>query len=272
MTAHQIFDQIKKKRSFLCIGLDTDLKKIPHHLLKEEDPIFEFNREIIEATNDITIAYKPNLAFYEAQGAEGWKSLEKTVDHIKTRYPEIFLIADAKRGDIGNTSGMYAEAFFTRMNFDAVTVAPYMGKDSVSPFLQISDKWIILLAVTSNAGASDFQFIKENRNGDELYKRVIKTAKEWGNVNNMMFVVGATKAELLADIRKLIPDHFLLIPGIGAQGGSLEEVVKFGMNQQCGLIVNSSRSIIYADNSDEFAAAAREQAKIVQAEMSILLS
>ncbi len=271
MTANQIFEQIKKKRSFLCIGLDTDLSKIPPHLLKDEDPIFEFNKAIIEATNDIAIAYKPNLAFYERLGSDGWKSLEKIVDFIKSKHNEIFLIADAKRGDIGNTSGMYAKAFFERMNFDAVTVAPYMGKDSVSPFLQFKDKWIILLAATSNPGASDFQFIKDNID-EALYKRVIRTSSMWGNINNIMYVVGATKAELLADIRKIIPHHFLLIPGIGAQGGSLKEVVKYGMNEQCGLIVNSSRSIIYASNSENFADAAREQARIIQSEMEISLT
>jgi orotidine-5'-phosphate decarboxylase len=247
------------------------LSKIPPHLLKDEDPIFEFNKAIIEATNDIAIAYKPNLAFYERLGSDGWKSLEKIVDFIKSKHNEIFLIADAKRGDIGNTSGMYAKAFFERMNFDAVTVAPYMGKDSVSPFLQFKDKWIILLAATSNPGASDFQFIKDNID-EALYKRVIRTSSMWGNINNIMYVVGATKAELLADIRKIIPHHFLLIPGIGAQGGSLKEVVKYGMNEQCGLIVNSSRSIIYASNSENFADAAREQARIIQSEMEISLT
>ncbi|MFC2097423.1 orotidine-5'-phosphate decarboxylase [Bacteroidota bacterium] len=266
MTSKQIFEQIKKKRSFLCIGLDTDIEKIPDYLLDKEDPVFEFNKSIIDATNDIVIAYKPNLAFYECRGSDGWRSLEKTENYLKSTYPEIFLIADAKRGDIGNTSNMYARAFFEKMSFNAVTVAPYMGEDSVKPFLQFKNKWVILLALTSNKGASDFQFIKENN--EELYKKVLKISKNWGNIDNMMFVVGATKANMLADIRKIIPDHFLLIPGIGAQGGSLEEVVKNGMNKHCGLLVNSSRSIIYADNTKKFASIARDKAIELQTEMS----
>lgn len=270
MTAKQIFEQIKKKRSFLCIGLDTDLKKIPSFLLENEDPVFEFNRLIIEATHDITIAYKPNVAFYESQAYKGWISLEKTADYIKSNYPEIFLIADAKRGDIGNTSDLYARSFFEKMNFDAVTVAPYMGHDSVDPFLKYKDKWVILLALTSNTGAGDFQFITDENN-EELYKKVLKKASRWGDLNKIMFVVGATKAPMLEEIREITPDHFLLIPGIGAQGGSLNDVVKYGKNKQCGLIVNSSRSIIYADSSENFASAARKEALILQKQMSAYL-
>jgi len=271
MNTIQIFEQIKKKRSFLCVGLDTDLNKIPPHLLKSEDPIYDFNREIVDATQDISIAYKPNLAFYESQGAAGWNSLEKTVDYIKRNYPDIFLIADAKRGDIGNTSGMYAKAFFENMDFDAITISPYMGKDSVSQFLNYKDKWVILLAVTSNPSATDFQFISNTDSGEELFKSVVKAGNNWGSANNIMFVIGATRAEMLKEIRAIAPDSFLLIPGIGAQGGSLESVVRYGMNKQCGLIVNSSRSIIYASNDEDFALAARKQAMIIQEEMSAFL-
>jgi len=270
MTAQQIFEQIKKKRSFLCIGLDTDLKKIPSFLLKNDDPIFEFNKLIIESTHDLCIAYKPNIAFYESQGYKGWISLEKTVEYIKSNYPEIFLIADAKRGDIGNTSDLYARSFFEEMDFDAITIAPYMGQDSVEPFLKYKDKWVILLALTSNSGAEDFQFITDEKN-EELYKKVLRTASGWADINKIMFVVGATKAKMLQDIRKITPDNFLLIPGIGAQGGDLNDVVKYGKNKQCGLIVNSSRSIIYADSSENFAYAAREEALKLQKQMSAYL-
>jgi orotidine-5'-phosphate decarboxylase len=271
MDSKQLFENIKRKKSFLCIGLDTDITKIPRIVLDAEYPLFEFNKRIIDATADLTIAYKPNIAFYESLGAAGWVNLELTANYIRDRHPDIFLIADAKRGDIGNTSKMYAKAFFEKSDFHSVTVSPYMGEDSVTPFLSYSGKWIILLALTSNTGASDFQLLKEERSGKRIFEKVIETSSKWGNINNMMYVVGATKAEMLADIRKIIPHHFLLIPGVGAQGGSLEEVVKYGMNKQCGLIVNSSRAIIYADCTDRFASVAREQALIVQQEMSELL-
>ncbi|MDG5799077.1 orotidine-5'-phosphate decarboxylase [Marinilabiliaceae bacterium ANBcel2] len=269
MTSNELFEQIKKKESFLCIGLDTDIRKIPQSLLDTTDPVFNFNKEIIDATHDLTIAYKPNLAFYESLGVNGWNSLEKTVNYIRYNHPEIFIIADAKRGDIGNTSNLYARAFFDAMNFDAVTVAPYMGEDSVKPFLTYIDKWVILLALTSNKGASDFQYMSENE--EKLYERVIKKSSNWGNCENIMYVVGATKATMLADIRKIIPEHFLLVPGIGAQGGSLEEVAKNGMNRKCGLLVNSSREIIYAGSDNDFAKKARESAINRQKEMAMLL-
>ncbi len=264
MTREELFQNIKKKKSFLCIGLDTDLKKIPRHLHKYSDPIFEFNKQIIDATHDLCVAYKPNTAFYESIGSAGWEALEKTADYLK-QFKDIFTIADAKRGDIGNTSNMYAQAFFGSMDFDAITVAPYMGEDSVAPFLKYDGKWVILLALTSNKGANDFQ--TEN----ELYKTVLKKSQQWGNANNMMYVVGATKAEMLADIRKIIPAHFLLVPGVGAQGGSLQEVVKYGMNKECGLLVNSSRNIIYASDKEDFAICAREEAVKIQMEMENLL-
>jgi len=269
MDYQALFQQIKLKKSFLCVGLDTDMKKIPQHLLKEEDPIFEFNKQIVDATADVTVAYKPNIAFYECLGAQGWISLQKTVDYIKSTYPEIFLIADAKRGDIGNTSKMYAGAFLENMAFDSITVAPYMGEDSVTPFLEYEGKWVILLALTSNKGAFDLQFFKE---GDtHLFERVLEKSQQWGNKENMMYVVGATKAEMLADIRKIVPNHFLLVPGVGAQGGSLQKVAQFGMNDHCGLLVNSSRGIIYADNSLDFAKVAKEKASELQKEMEELL-
>lgn len=271
MTSSAILEQIKLKKSFLCVGLDSDINKIPEFLLNEPDPVFEFNKKIIETTKDYSIAYKPNLAFYESRGKEGWESLEKTVNYIKTNYPELFVIADAKRGDIGNTSKMYAKAFLENMPFDAITVAPYMGSDSVTPFLSYPGKWVILLALTSNKGAFDFQFIEENTSGDKLFEKVLSTSKEWGTKENMMYVVGATKADMLAEIRKIIPDHFLLVPGIGAQGGSLEEVVKHGINSTCGLIVNASRSIIFADNTLEFTSKACEEAKKLQSQMELLL-
>lgn len=271
MNSAQLFEEIKKKRSFLCIGLDTDIQKIPKHLLDTSDPIFAFNKEIIDQTHDLAIAYKPNLAFYESLGAEGLVSLDKTVKYLRKICPEVFIIADAKRGDIGNTSNMYARTFFDHFDFDAVTVAPYMGEDSVKPFMTYLDKWVILLALTSNKGAFDFQFLKDEESGDMLYESVLKKSQTWGTTDNLMYVVGATKAENLADIRKIIPNHFLLVPGVGAQGGSLEEVAKYGMNDQCGLLVNSSRAIIYASSDEDFASEARVQAEAVQIEMEELL-
>lgn len=269
MNYQQLFDQIQKKRSFLCVGLDSDIKKIPAHLLNTEDPIFAFNKEIIDATAAYSVAFKPNLAFYESLGATGMLSFEKTIHYCHTHYPDIFLIADAKRGDIGNTSGLYARAFFENMNVDAVTVAPYMGEDSVTPFLAYRDKWVILLALTSNKGADDFQYFAQD--GKRLFEKVLEQSQQWADQNNMMYVVGATRAEMLLDIRKIVPNHFLLVPGVGAQGGSLSEVAKYGMNSHCGLLVNSSRNIIFADNSDKFAQAAAEEAAKMQAEMDYLL-
>ncbi|WP_068473856.1 orotidine-5'-phosphate decarboxylase [Saccharicrinis aurantiacus] len=269
MNSQELFENIKKKKSFLCVGLDTDIAKIPQHLKETTDPIFAFNKEIIDATQEFTVAYKPNLAFYESMGVEGWNSLDKTVKYIKNNYPEIFVIADAKRGDIGNTSNMYAKAFFDTMDFDSVTVAPYMGEDSVKPFMTYLDKWVILLALTSNKGAADFQYVTE---GDErLFEKVIKKSSEWGTEENLMYVVGATKAEKLQEIRNIIPNHFLLVPGVGAQGGSLKEVAENGLNSKCGLLVNSSRGIIYASNQEDFAVKAGEAAKEVQLEMADLL-
>lgn len=269
MLYQELFEQIKRKKSFLCVGLDSDIKKIPVHLLDAEDPVYEFNKAIIDATADITIAYKPNIAFYESRGVEGWESLGKTIEYIKTNYPEVLTIADAKRGDIGNTSEMYARAFLERMDFDSITVAPYMGEDSVTPFLKYEGKWVILLALTSNKGAYDFQFFEEN--GEKLYEKVLRKSQEWGNDRNMMYVVGATKAEMLEGIRKIVPNHFLLVPGVGAQGGSLEEVAKYGMNEHCGLIVNSSRGIIFADNTENFAVRARVEAIKLEQQMKDLL-
>lgn len=270
MTYDQLFEQIKKKRSFLCVGLDSDIAKIPSHLLEEEDPVFAFNKAIVDATAEVAIAYKPNIAFYECRGVEGWRSLERTVAYIKENYPEIFTIADAKRGDIGNTSQMYAKAFLETLDFDAITVAPYMGEDSVTPFLQYEGKWVVLLALTSNKGAFDFQFFEQE--GERLYERVLRKSQEWGNDRNMMYVVGATKADMLEGIRKIVPEHFLLVPGVGAQGGSLEEVAKYGMNNHCGLIVNSSRGIIFADKTENFARRASEEARKLQADMERLLA
>ncbi|NEW84757.1 MAG: orotidine-5'-phosphate decarboxylase [Mariniphaga sp.] len=270
MNNQQLFENIQKKGSFLCVGLDTDIKKIPGFLLDTTDPMFAFNKEIIDATAEYTVAYKPNLAFYESEGLEGWRSLEKTVHYIRENFPDIFLIADAKRGDIGNTSSMYARAFFEKMKFDAVTVAPYMGEDSVKPFLGYEGKRVVLLALTSNKGAFDFQYVADGT-GEKLFEKVIRTSMNWGNAENMMYVVGATKAEELADIRKIIPNHFLLVPGVGAQGGSLQEVVKFGMGAQCGLLVNSSRAIIYASNGSDFASKAAQSAKATRDEMFDLL-
>ena len=268
MTRHQLFDKIKEKESFLCVGLDTDIKKIPQHLLSVDDPIFEFNKQIIDATYNYAVAYKPNTAFYEAQGAKGWESLQKTLEYIPKN---VFTIADAKRADIGNTSAMYASAFFENMDFDSVTVAPYMGSDSVKPFLGFENKWVILLAATSNPGGLDFQYLEVGDNKEKLYERVISTSLAWGNADNLMYVVGATRPEALADVRKLVPDHFLLIPGVGAQGGDLNAVCRYGMNKQCGLLVNSSRGIIYADSSEEFGYTAGVQAQKVQSEMAEIL-
>lgn len=269
MTTQQLIDQIHLKKSFLCIGLDVDLTKIPKHFLALEDPIFEFNKVIIDATNDLTVAYKPNTAFYEAYGIKGWQSLQKTINYINDNYPEIFTIADAKRGDIGNTSTMYAKAFFEDLNFDSVTVAPYMGKDSIEPFLAFENKHTIMLALTSNEGAFDFQTLTND--SKELYKQVLETSITWENSNNLMYVVGATKAEYFAEIRKIVPDSFLLVPGVGAQGGSFSEVCKYGMNSNVGLLINSSRAIIYASNELNFAEKAREEALKMQQEMEKIL-
>ncbi|MBA6152977.1 orotidine-5'-phosphate decarboxylase [Gelidibacter maritimus] len=269
MTTQQLIDQIKLKKSFLCIGLDVDLNKVPQHLLKEEDPIFAFNKAIIDATHHLCVAYKPNTAFYEAYGLKGWESLDKTIKYLNQNHPEIFTIADAKRGDIGNTSKMYAKAFFEDFGFDSVTVAPYMGQDSVEPFLEFKDKHTILLALTSNAGAYDFQ--TQTVDGKEVYKHVLETSKSWKNAANLMYVVGATKAEYLADIRKIIPDSFLLVPGVGAQGGNLKEVCKYGMIASVGLLINSSRGIIYASNGKDFAEVAAEKASELQIEMAAIL-
>lgn len=269
MTTKQLVSEIKKKKSFLCVGLDVDLEKIPSFLLEEEDPIFSFNKAIIDATHKFAVAYKPNTAFYEAYGIQGWQSFHKTIDYLNENYPDIFTIADAKRGDIGNTSSRYAKAFFEDMEFDAITVAPYMGKDSVEPFLAFENKHTILLALTSNEGAFDFQTKKVG--DDELYKQVLKTSKQWKNSENLMYVAGATKAEYLAEIRKIIPNSFLLVPGVGAQGGSLKEVCKYGLAENIGLLVNSSRGIIYASNKSDFAEAAAQEALKIQLEMKTIL-
>lgn len=267
MNKQQLFENIKRKQSFLCVGLDTDIKKIPEHLLKEEDPVFAFNKAIIDATAPYCIAYKPNLAFYESMGVKGWIAFEKTVEYIKKNYPDQFIIADAKRGDIGNTSAMYARSFFEELDIDAVTVAPYMGEDSVTPFLTYEGKWVILLALNSNKGSHDFQ-LTEDKAGERLFEKVLRKSQEWANDQNMMYVVGATQGKMFEDIRKIVPEHFLLVPGIGAQGGSLEEACKYGMNSKCGLIVNSSRAIIYADKSEAFAQAAKNEAEKVQKQMA----
>lgn len=267
MNKADLFARIQDKKTFLCVGLDTDINKIPKHLLKEEDPVFEFNKRIIDATIDLCVAYKPNLAFYEALGPAGWVSLQKTLDYIPK---DIFTIADAKRGDIGSTADMYARAFFTQMDFDAITVNPYMGKDTIAPFLQHKGKWTIILGLTSNESSVDFEEL-ETSNGQALYERVIQRASEWGPDHQMMFVVGATKTQKLEEIRQLIPKHFLLIPGVGAQGGNLEQVTRFGINNECGLLVNSSRGIIYASDGQDFAAEAQIKAKLVQTEMERLL-
>lgn len=272
MTKQELFENIQRKKSFLCVGLDTDVNKIPEFMFDQfDDPIFEFNKAIIDSTADLCVAYKPNLAFYESLGLSGWEVLERTVDYIRENYPDQFIIADAKRGDIGNTSAMYARTFFGNMNFDSVTVAPYMGEDSVTPFLTYEGKWVTLLALTSNKGAYDFQFMKDAETGERLFEKVLKTSLQWGTDENMMYVVGATKAEMLTDIRAIIPEHFLLVPGVGAQGGSLEEVAKYGLNSTCGLLVNSSRQIIYASSDADYAVEARKEAEKVQTEMEFLL-
>jgi orotidine-5'-phosphate decarboxylase len=269
MTTRDLVEQIRKKKSFLCVGLDTDLEKIPTYLLSEEDPIFAFNKAIIDATHEFAVAYKPNTAFYEACGRKGWKSLGRTINYLNENYPEIFTIADAKRGDIGNTSAMYAKGFLQEMGFDSITVAPYMGKDSVEPFLQIRDKHTILLALTSNEGAFDFQMQKVD--GVEVYKKVIEVSKTWKNSQRLMYVVGATKAEYLEEIRKIIPESFLLVPGVGAQGGKLSDVFKFGKTKDIGLLVNSSRGIIYASENSNFAEIAGAKAEALQREMAQLM-
>lgn len=269
MTVQKLVKQIHKKKSFLCIGLDVDLAKIPPHFLKLEDPIFEFNKVIIEMTQDLVVAYKPNTAFYEANGVTGWQSLEKTINYINDNYPDIFTIADAKRGDIGNTSSMYAKAFLKDLNFDSITVAPYMGKDSVEPFLAFENKFAIMLALTSNEGALDFQTLKAD--GKELYKQVLEISKTWKNSERLMYVVGATRPEYFSEIRKIVPDSFLLVPGVGAQGGTLSEVCKYGMNKNVGLLINSSRAVIYASNTSDFAEKAREEALKIQREMESIL-
>ncbi|MDR0750305.1 MAG: orotidine-5'-phosphate decarboxylase [Tannerellaceae bacterium] len=267
MDKQQLLENIKKKQSFLCIGLDTDIKKIPQHLAADEDPLFAFNKAIIDCTADYCVAYKPNLAFYESLGVKGIGSFEKTVAYIRENYPDQFIIADAKRGDIGNTSEMYARSFFDHMKVNAVTVAPYMGEDSIKPFLIYPGSWVVLLALTSNKGSQDFQ-MKEMTSGERLFETVLKKSQEWATDEQMMYVVGATRGELFLDVRKYAPNHFLLVPGVGAQGGSLAEVVAYGMNAQCGLLVNSSRAIIYADNSVHFAEAAGREAYVIQQEMA----
>ncbi len=269
MTIESLVAEIRRKKSFLCIGLDVDLNKIPKHLLTTKDPIFEFNKAIIDATHHLTVSYKPNTAFYEAYGIKGWQSLQKTIEYLNTEYPELYTIADAKRGDIGNTSTMYAKAFFEDLAFDSVTVAPYMGQDSVEPFLAFKDKHTIMLALTSNKGAFDFQ--TKNINGNEVYKHILKTSKSWKNSENLMYVVGATKAEYFSEIRKIVPNNFLLVPGVGAQGGSLSEVCKYGLNHQIGLLINSSRGIIYAGHETNFAEKAKEAAFALQQEMATFL-
>ena len=270
MNRKQLIEQIFTKKTFLCVGLDTETMKILAHLLDKEDPIFELNKSIIEATAPYCVAYKPNLAFYEAFGIKGMMAYEKTIQYLNTHYPDHFIIADAKRGDIGNTSAMYARTFFEEYNIDALTVAPYMGEDSVTPFLTYKDKWVILLALTSNKGSHDFQ-LTEDKDGERLFEKVLRKSQEWGNTDNMMYVVGATQGEMFKDIRKVAPNHFLLVPGVGAQGGSLQEVCKYGMTKDCGLLVNSSRGIIYASNGEDFAEAAAQKAKALQEEMTIEL-
>ena len=267
MTKQTLFENIRRKASFLCVGLDTDLQKIPPHLLKEDDPIFAFNKAIIDATASYCIAYKPNLAFYECYGVKGWMAFEKTVRYVREHYPDQFIIADAKRGDIGNTSAMYARTFFEETEVDALTIAPYMGEDSVTPFLGYAGKWVILLALTSNKGSHDFQ-LTDDACGEKLFERVLHKSQQWGNDEQMMYVVGATQGRMFEDIRRIAPNHFLLVPGVGAQGGSLEEVCRYGMNKTCGLIVNSSRAILYADRTEAFAEAARREAQAVQEQMA----
>ncbi|MFA6701710.1 MAG: orotidine-5'-phosphate decarboxylase [Dysgonamonadaceae bacterium] len=270
MNKSQLFDQILRKQSFLCVGLDTDIKKVPEHLLDSNDPIYNFNKAIINATAPYCVAYKPNLAFYEDSGLQGWLAFEKTVAYIKQRYPDMLIIADAKRGDIGNTSQLYAHTFFNNMKVDALTVAPYMGEDSIRPFLGYHEKWVVLLALTSNKGSIDFQ-LTEDATGEKLFEKVLRISKSWATDEQMMYVVGATQGELFEDVRKIVPNHFLLVPGIGAQGGSLEEVCQYGMNKTCGLLVNSSRGIIYADSSEYFDESAQIEAKKIQMKMKQML-
>jgi len=271
MNRKELFENIKRKKSFLCVGLDADLEKIPLHLLSDDDPVFAFNRAIIDATANYCVAYKPNIAFYESEGVKGWQSLEKTISYIKSKYPDQFIITDAKRGDIGNTSAMYARTYYENMDVDALTIAPYMGEDSVTPFLSYEGKWVVLLALTSNRGADDFQ-LTEDAHGERLFEKVLRVSQNWGTAENMMYVVGATQGRMFEAVRCIVPDHFLLVPGVGAQGGSLDDVCRFGMNDSCGLIVNSSRAIIYADSSEQFAAKAGETASEVQKEMEQILS
>ena len=270
MNRQQLIEQIRTKKSFLCVGLDTDIKKMPPHLLSDKDPIFTFNKNIIDATAPYCVAYKPNLAFYEAFGLKGIDAFERTIDYLKKNYPNHFIIADAKRGDIGNTSAMYAKTFFEEYDVDALTTAPYMGEDSVKPFLGYDGKWVVLLALTSNKGSHDFQ-LTEDSNGERLFEKVLRKSQVWGNADNMMYVVGATQGEMFKDVRKHVPNHFLLVPGVGAQGGSLQEVCKYGMTKDCGLLVNSSRGIIYASNGEDYAEVAASKAKELQAEMAIEL-
>jgi len=271
MNRQELIQQIKEKKSFLCVGLDSDPRKLPECLKNCDDPVFEFNKAIIDATAEYAVAYKPNLAFYEAQGIKGWISFEKTVEYLRANYPEQFIIADAKRGDIGNTSSLYARSFFEELKVDALTVAPYMGKDSVSPFLEYEGYWTIVLALTSNSGSHDFQ-LTEDAQGEKLYEKVLKTSQQWGNDENMMYVVGATQGKAFENIRRIVPNHFLLVPGVGAQGGSLEEVCKYGMNTDCGLLVNASRAIIFADSSENYAAVAAEKARDYKEQMEKELS
>ncbi len=271
MNRQELIQQIKEKKSFLCVGLDSDPRKLPECLKNSEDPVFEFNKAIIDATAEYAVAYKPNLAFYEAQGLKGWISFEKTVEYLRANYPEQFIIADAKRGDIGNTSSLYARSFFEELKVDALTVAPYMGKDSVSPFLEYEGYWTIVLALTSNPGSHDFQ-LTEDADGEKLYEKVLKTSQQWGSDENMMYVVGATQGKAFENIRRIVPNHFLLVPGVGAQGGSLEEVCKYGMNADCGLLVNASRAIIFADSSENFATVAGEKARDYKEQMEKELS
>ncbi|PWH86464.1 orotidine-5'-phosphate decarboxylase [Brumimicrobium oceani] len=267
MTREKLISEIKSKKSFLCVGLDTDMDRIPKHLLETEDPIFEFNKAIIDATKEYCVAYKPNIAFYECLGPKGWESLKKTIDYIPK---DKFTIADAKRGDIGNTSRYYAKTFFEYMDFDAVTIAPYMGEDSITPFLEYKDKWVIVLALTSNKGALDFQFMTD-LSGEKLYERVLKKTSKWGTPKNLMYVVGATRAESIKTVRKIVPNYFFLVPGIGAQGGSLVDTANYGWNEDCGLLVNSSRGIIYASDGEDFAEKAGEKAKEIQKQMEAVL-
>ena len=271
MTKEQIFEHIRRKQSFLCVGLDADIRKLPACLLQEEDHIFSFNKAIIDATAPYCVAYKPNLAFYESMGVRGWVAFEKTVAYLRQHHPDQFIIADAKRGDIGNTSAMYARTFFEEADLDAVTVAPYMGEDSVTPFLTYEDKWVVLLALTSNKGSHDFQLMTDEQ-GERLFEKVLRKSQEWAGSDRMMYVVGATQGRAFEDIRRIVPDHFLLVPGVGAQGGSLEEVCRYGMNAQCGLLVNSSRAIIYADSTENFAQVAGQKAREVQLQMAAELA